>query len=111
MTKLAILISVSALCCAARTTVVFQPESLTGGPFPSNALTVADSTQKTGIHVNLPGVVPAAIVKALASGDPAPSDLSEDENHAFEQLKLSFSKRRAYAQIMGTRPQTLRKAH
>jgi pimeloyl-ACP methyl ester carboxylesterase len=60
-----------------------------------------------GIHVNLPGVVPPEIVKALASGDPAPSGLSDDEERAFEQLKLSFSNRRAYAQIMGTRPQTL----
>ena len=60
-----------------------------------------------GIHVNLPGVVPPGVVKALQCGDPAPTGLSVDEKHAFEQLKLSFSKRRAYAQIMGTRPQTL----
>ena len=60
-----------------------------------------------GIHVNLPGVVPPEIIKALQSGDPAPSDLSDDERHAFGQLKLQFAKRRAYAQIMATRPQTL----
>jgi len=60
-----------------------------------------------GIHVNLPGVVPPEIVKALQSGNPAPSGLSADEQHAFEQLKLQFAKRRAYAQNMGTRPQTL----
>ena len=60
-----------------------------------------------GIHVNLPGVVPADIVKALQAGNPAPAGLSSDEQHAFDQLKLSFAKRRAYAQIMGTRPQTL----
>jgi pimeloyl-ACP methyl ester carboxylesterase len=60
-----------------------------------------------GMHVNLPGVVPPEILKVLQSGDPAPPDLSSDEKHAFEQLKLSFSKRRAYGQIMGTRPQTL----
>ena len=60
-----------------------------------------------GIHVNLPGVVPPEIVKALQSGNPAPSGLSADEQHAFEQLKLQFAKRRAYAQIMATRPQTL----
>ncbi len=60
-----------------------------------------------GIHVNLPGVVPPEIVKSLQSGNPAPSGLSADEQHAFEQLKLQFAKRRAYAQIMGTRPQTL----
>jgi len=60
-----------------------------------------------GIHVNLPGVVPPEIVKALQCGDPAPTTLSDDEKRAFGQLNLSFSKRRAYAQIMGTRPQTL----
>ncbi|HYZ21636.1 MAG TPA: epoxide hydrolase [Rhodopila sp.] len=60
-----------------------------------------------GIHVNLPGVVPPEIFKALQSGDPPATGLSADENHAFEQLKLQFGKRRAYALIMGTRPQTL----
>jgi pimeloyl-ACP methyl ester carboxylesterase len=60
-----------------------------------------------GIHVNLPGVVPPEIFKAVSSGDPAPAGLSADEQHAFAQLKLQNSKRRAYAQIMGTRPQTL----
>lgn len=60
-----------------------------------------------GIHVNLPGVVPPEITRALQSGDPQPPDLSADEKRAFDQLKVSFSKRRAYAQIMGTRPQTL----
>jgi pimeloyl-ACP methyl ester carboxylesterase len=60
-----------------------------------------------GIHVNLPGVVPVDIVKALQAGNPAPAGLSDDEQHAFAQLALSFAKRRAYAQIMGTRPQTL----
>jgi pimeloyl-ACP methyl ester carboxylesterase len=60
-----------------------------------------------GIHVNLPGAVPPEIVKALQCGDPAPTGLSDDEKHAFGQLNLSFSRRRAYAQIMGTRPQTL----
>jgi pimeloyl-ACP methyl ester carboxylesterase len=60
-----------------------------------------------GIHVNLPGVVPPEIIKALQSGNPPPSGLSADEQNAFEHLKVQFGKRRAYAQIMGTRPQTL----
>ena len=60
-----------------------------------------------GIHVNLPGVVPPEIIKVLQCGDPPPAGLSADEEHAFRQLELSFSKRRGYAQIMGTRPQTL----
>ncbi|MCU1263407.1 MAG: hypothetical protein JWO80_6292 [Bryobacterales bacterium] len=36
------------------TTVLFQPTSSSVGPFPSNALTIQTSTQKTGLQVNLP---------------------------------------------------------
>jgi len=73
----------------------------------SNEMAKLGAPELVGIHVNLPGVVPPEIVKAVASGDPAPAGLSDEEKHAFDQLKLQFSKRRAYAQIMGTRPQTL----
>ncbi len=73
----------------------------------SNEMAKLAPPELLGIHVNLPGVVPPEIVKALQCGDPPPTGLSVDEKHAFEQLNLSFSKRLAYAQIMGTRPQTL----
>ena len=73
----------------------------------SNEMAKLAPPELLGIHVNLPGVLPPEIVKALQSGDPPPTRLSADEELAFEQLKLSFAKRRAYAQIMGTRPQTL----
>jgi pimeloyl-ACP methyl ester carboxylesterase len=60
-----------------------------------------------GIHVNLPGTLPPDIAKALQCGDPAPAGLSADEKRAYEQAAISFTKRRAYAQFMATRPQTL----
>jgi pimeloyl-ACP methyl ester carboxylesterase len=59
------------------------------------------------IHTNFPGTIPPDIAKLLQSGDPAPPQLSSDEKSAYEQLKVLFSKKRAYAQMMGTRPQTL----
>jgi pimeloyl-ACP methyl ester carboxylesterase len=60
-----------------------------------------------GIHVNFPATIPADIAKALQCNDPAPADLAGDEKRAYEQLQVLYTKRRAYAQIMGTRPQTL----
>jgi pimeloyl-ACP methyl ester carboxylesterase len=60
-----------------------------------------------GIHTNLPGTIPADIARVLAVGDPAPSSLSADEKRAYEELAVLFTKRRAYAQMMATRPQTL----
>src|SRR5262249_6207273 len=60
-----------------------------------------------GIHVNFPGAIPADIAKALQCGDPVPAGLPDDEKRAYEQLQVLNTKRRAYAQIMGTRPQTI----
>src|SRR5271154_3578092 len=47
------------------------------------------------------------IARALQCGDPLPSGLSADERRAYEQLTNLFTKKRAYAQMMATRPQTL----
>jgi pimeloyl-ACP methyl ester carboxylesterase len=59
------------------------------------------------IHTNLPGTIPPDIARALAAGDPPPSILAADEKRAYEELAVLFTKRRAYAQMMQTRPQTL----
>ncbi|UVC11181.1 alpha/beta fold hydrolase [Rhizobium sp. TH2] len=59
-----------------------------------------------GIHTNMPSAVPAEIFKALAGHKPPPG-LSADERYAFERLDVFFSHGVAYAQQMGSRPQTL----
>jgi pimeloyl-ACP methyl ester carboxylesterase len=59
------------------------------------------------IHTNFPGTIPPDIAKALQAGAPPPAGLSDDERRAYGQLTILFAKRRAYAQMMATRPQTL----
>ena len=59
------------------------------------------------IHTNFPGTIPSDVARALQCADPPPSGLSPDERRAYEQLTILFAKRRAYAQLMATRPQTL----
>jgi pimeloyl-ACP methyl ester carboxylesterase len=73
----------------------------------SNEMGKLAAPELLGIHVNLPGTVPPEIFKLIQAGDPAPASLSDDERRAFEQIRIAFTKRRAYALEMGTRPQTL----
>jgi pimeloyl-ACP methyl ester carboxylesterase len=60
-----------------------------------------------GIHVNLPATVPADLQNAINSGEPAPAGLSDVEKAAFESVSDFSKKRRGYAVMMGTRPQTV----
>ncbi|MBD2095718.1 epoxide hydrolase [Trichocoleus sp. FACHB-591] len=60
-----------------------------------------------GIHLNLPATIPPDVAAVLASGGPAPAGLSEKERAAFDSLDTFNKKERAYAVIMGTRPQTI----
>jgi pimeloyl-ACP methyl ester carboxylesterase len=65
-----------------------------------------------GIHTNMPGALPPAISKVIASnvlgaGDPAPTDLSDEEQRTYDRLSFFFTKGIGYALEMGNRPQTL----
>jgi pimeloyl-ACP methyl ester carboxylesterase len=59
-----------------------------------------------GIHTNMPATVPPDIDKAAFAGV-APSGLSADEKHAFDQLTFFYKHGLGYAQEMNNRPQTL----
>jgi pimeloyl-ACP methyl ester carboxylesterase len=73
----------------------------------SNVMAKQAPPELLGFHVNFPATIPPDIAKALQAGDPPPSGLSASEKRAYEQLHTLYTKRRAYALIMGTRPQTL----
>ncbi len=59
-----------------------------------------------GIHTNMPATVPADIDKAAFTGV-APSGLSAEEKHAFDQLVFFYKHGLGYAQEMMNRPQTI----
>ncbi|MBO0883432.1 MAG: epoxide hydrolase N-terminal domain-containing protein [Mycobacterium sp.] len=60
-----------------------------------------------GIHTNMAGAVPPEIDRAAQAGAPAPSGLSAEEKHAYDQLVFFYGTGLAYALEMGNRPQTL----
>lgn len=60
-----------------------------------------------GIHTNMPATVPNEINSAAFAGAPAPSGLSDDEKHAYDQLAYFYKHGLGYANEMANRPQTL----
>jgi len=59
------------------------------------------------IHTNMPATVPADVAKTLQFGGGAPSGLSSEEQHAYDQLDFFYKHGLGYAQEMANRPQTL----
>ena len=60
-----------------------------------------------GIHTNMAGAIPPDVDAAAFAGAPTPAGLSAEEATTYEQLKFFYARDLAYAQEMGTRPQTL----
>lgn len=77
-----------------------------GSPI-SSAMARQGAAGLLGIHINLAATVPQDVATVLAAGGPAPTGLSEKESTAFNSLNTFYKKYRAYAAIMGTRPQMI----
>jgi pimeloyl-ACP methyl ester carboxylesterase len=77
-----------------------------GSPI-SSAMARQAPTGLLGIHINLPATIPPDVAPVLASGGSAPAGLSKKERAAFDSLNTFSKKDRAYAVMMGTRPQTI----
>jgi pimeloyl-ACP methyl ester carboxylesterase len=77
------------------------------GVVVNDAMATQAPPELIGIHTNFPGAVPPNVSKAIQSGGPAPSGLSDDERREYENLKDFFTKGVAYALEMGLRPETL----
>jgi pimeloyl-ACP methyl ester carboxylesterase len=60
-----------------------------------------------GIHTNMPATVPADIDSAAFAGAPAPSGLSAEEKHAYDQLAFFYKQGLGYALEMKNRPQSI----
>ena len=60
-----------------------------------------------GIHTNMPATVPPGIDAAAFAGAAAPTGLSSEEQHAYDQLAYFYKHGLGYANEMANRPQTL----
>jgi pimeloyl-ACP methyl ester carboxylesterase len=60
-----------------------------------------------GIHTNMPATVPPEIDKAAFADARPPSELTDEEKHAYEQLAYFYKHGLGYANEMANRPQTL----
>jgi pimeloyl-ACP methyl ester carboxylesterase len=77
------------------------------GAIVTEVMAAQGHPELAGIHTNMPGAIPPDVSKAIATGGPAPSGLSDEESRTFEKLQKFFATGVYYAFEMATRPQTL----
>ncbi len=70
-------------------------------------MSLLGAPELVGIHTNMPATVPDDVAKSLQFGTPAPSGLSAEERHAYDQLDYFYKHGLGYANEMANRPQTL----
>jgi len=75
------------------------------GSVVTDFIGVQAPSELLGIHVNMPGAIPAEIDAASASGAAAPAGLSDEERSAYDRLAFVY-KHVSYAVWMGSRPQS-----
>jgi pimeloyl-ACP methyl ester carboxylesterase len=76
------------------------------GAIVVDLMAVEGDAALTGIHTNMPGVVPAEIDPVVRVPGPLPPSLSAEERRAAEGLQFAWQNVQ-YAFYMGSRPQTL----
>ena len=77
------------------------------GAIISELLAVQAPQGLLGIHVNMPGTVPAEVLRHLRNFDPAPAELDEREKVAYERLLHFYRDGFGYAAMMNQSPQTI----
>src|SRR3954454_17216069 len=87
----ALILTAPLIVRAADMTLLFQPQDMETGPFPSNFLTEPDPAQKTGLRVKLPGV-PACIGSPALSCDGVKTLLNQLDGFSLNpQFRFCFS--------------------
>jgi pimeloyl-ACP methyl ester carboxylesterase len=77
------------------------------GAIISELLAVQAPEGLLGIHVNMPGTVPADVLRHLRNFDPAPEQLSDREKIAYDRLLHFYHDGFGYAAMMNQSPQTI----
>jgi pimeloyl-ACP methyl ester carboxylesterase len=77
------------------------------GAIISEVMAVQAPLGLLGIHINMPGTVPASVLRLVRNREPAPASFSDAEKKAFAGLEYFYHKGFGYAEMMNTRPQTL----